>query len=613
MPSFLGNSLARMKGGSGNTRDLPPVQLSNPAQEFVDNRVEVYHPKSFASATESVDSPEDQPSSKEADDPKLQDEEEDDHCKQFAEVLEAFENDLPIKYKTHFNLREKHNWAEVIEEARIAEMKYKKKADKESPFGRVRGFFRSLQKKSPILDSWLKLLPEESEYASLICGGFKIILRAATRMDEIKDYMIQALGTIPEEVESAQLMIDYNKDLDTSRRLYRRVSSLYYSVFGVLEHIIRWYGQKSVSRHFKAILQQSIYEKELEDKVNGFKEAVKAVKDEANLGGLRRLHDIDQGVLAVQKLLLNLEEALRSNPKLHYRTGQLLQAQITQPPPAPRRKAISRQSLCEGVLRYEPDVPLADLEAIMHRGSELSLKEQDRIVYVIESAVLRNWLLSPRSGTLLVRETTSDPGSSSASAMSFAAAHVVQSTGQARGARLMCLHWFAGQHRNARADADANVHGVVRSLVGQLLHQPGVDFDLYFVKRSTALAIRERSDLRVLCDVLDELLFQLPARTVVFCVIDWIACLEYNYRDDVRYLLDRLRAVARHAGAKGTVFKLLLTHAGGAFRAASAFDGPGEVLDVPEEGDGNRMGFNKLVWDLKVSSKIDHLAARPKR
>ncbi|KAI1771510.1 hypothetical protein F4818DRAFT_205577 [Hypoxylon cercidicola] len=614
MPSLFGNSFTHMRGSVRDNRDLPPVELSNPASEFVKNRVEVNNPrKSDVSAAESDDAEDNSPkesSPKEADDPTLQNEGEDAHCKQFAEVLKTFENDLPTKYKTRFNLHGKHSWSEVVEEASIAEMKYRKKASKESPFGRVRGFFRSLQKKSPILDSWLDLLPDESEYASLICGGFKIILRAAARMDEIKEFMVRAMATIPEEVESAQLMIDYNQDLDTSRRLYKRVSSLYYSVFGILEHIINWYGQRSAARHFKAILQQSIYEKELEDKVNDFKAAVSAVKDQANLYGLRRLNDIYHGGLAMQKLLQSLEEALRSNPRLHPQTGQPLQVQHTQPQ-APRRRAISRQSLCDSVLRYEPDVPREDLTAIMHRGSELSLEEQDRIVYVIESQILRNWLLSPKNGILLVRENSSDIDSGT-SAMSFVAAHVIQSTQQAQKRRLLCLHWFAGQHRNARGDADANVHGVVRSLIGQLLHRHG-GFDLYFVKSSTALAIRDANDLGVLCDVFDELLFQLPDKTVLFCVVDRLACLEYRHREQVQYLLERFRAVSRHASGKGILFKLLLTHAGGAFRAAAMFDGPGEILDVPEDGDGNRMGFNKLMWDLKVSSKIDHLAARPRR
>ncbi|KAI1081442.1 hypothetical protein F5B20DRAFT_588516 [Whalleya microplaca] len=580
---------------SGN---LTPVRLSNPAAEFVGNRVEINPSgKTNIPAKKASTLPTNGHGEHNEGDPRTQDGDEDIHCKQFAEVLQSFEDDLPSKYKTRFNLHGKHTWSEVIEEASIAEIKYRKKAGKESPFGK------------PVLDGWLDLLPSESEYGSVICGGFKIILRAAARMDEIREFVVKAMAAIPDEVEGAQLMIDYNQDLDTSRRLYKRVSSLYYTVFGILTHIITWYGQKSPTRYFKAILQQSVYEKELESRVNDFKAAVSAVKDEANLCGQHRLYNIQEDNYATRKLLESLVEQLRSNPRLHPQTGQPLQLQYTQTY-APRRKAISRQSLCESVLRYEGDTPLADLTAVMHRGSELSLKKQDQIVYVIESQALTNWLLNPKNAVLLVRGNSEDLNSG-ATAMSFVAAHVIQSTRKEQKSRLVCLHWFTGQHRNVRNDADANVHGVMRSLIGQLLHMYN-GFDLYFIKGSTALAMRE-NDLGVLCNVFDELIFQLPEKTVTFCVIDWLACLEYHEKEEVQFLLNRLRAIARHASGKGSLFKLLLTHAGGTFRAAATFDGPGETLDVLEGGDGNRMGFNKLMWDAKVSSKIDHLATRSRR
>jgi len=307
-------------------------------------------------------------------------------------------------------------------------------------------------------------------------------------------------------------------------------------------------------------------------------------------------------------ILKNLEELLRSNSRLHPQTGQLLQAQYQSPPQ--KRKAISRQSLCESVLRYEESIPWTDLAAVMNRVRELSLKEQDRIVYVTESQTLKNWLLNPMNAVLLIRGNSEDTDNS-ASAMSFVAAHVIQSARQIKKSRLLCLHWFAGQHRNVRGDLDANVHGIIRSLIGQLVHMYN-GFDLYFLKRSWALAMRE-NDLTVLCDVFDELIFQLPEKTVVFCVIDWLACLEYQQREEVELLLERLQAIARHASGKGCVFKLLLTHSGGIFRAAALFQGDGEILDVRENGEGARMGINNRMWDAKVGVNIDHLAVRSKR
>lgn len=310
---------------------------------------------------------------------------------------------------------------------------------------------------------------------------------------------------------------------------------------------------------------------------------------------------------AVLEIAKNLEKVLLSSPKLHPRTGQVLQSQ---PQYIPRKKkSITRRSLCNSALRYDRSIPPVDLNNILHHVSDLSIKEQSRIIYVIESPALKAWLSSPRNGVLLLRGN-SDEIDNGSSAMSFTAAHVIQSTQQAQRPRLLCLYWFSGQHRNVRSDEDANVHGVVRSLIGQLLHMD-VEFDLYFIKGSTARAIME-NDLQVLCDVFDELIFQLPPKTVTFCVVDWLACLEYREREEVSYLVERLRAVAAYAGGEGSLFKLLITHAGGAFRAGIGWDGA-EVLDVPEGGEGESMEFNKLMWDMKVGKKIGGLRGRRKK
>jgi hypothetical protein len=266
--------------------DQIPVQLTDPAQEFVQIRVAINDTGLLQSDTGGevpmpIHSSQKQPSSGQpADGTSNSDEEEDVHCKQFAEVLRSFEESLPDKLKTRFNLQAKHTWSEVISEAEFAEIKYNSKANKESPFGRVRGFFRLLRSNSPALENWLDLLPTESMYGSLICGGLKVILRAATRMDEVKDFIVSAMAAIPDEIEKAQLMIDYNQDQDTSRRLYNRVSSLYCTVFDILNVIIAWYKENPAKRHLKAFLQQSNYEKELEAKVDTFKKAILVVKGE---------------------------------------------------------------------------------------------------------------------------------------------------------------------------------------------------------------------------------------------------------------------------------------------------------------------------------------------
>jgi hypothetical protein len=68
-------------------------------------------------------------------------------------------------------------------------------------------------------------------------------------------------------------------------------------------------------------------------------------------------------------------------------------------------------------------------------------------------------------------------------------------------------------------------------------------------------------------------------------------------------LLNRLRAIARHASGKGRLFKLLLTHANGTFRVEAIFHDPREILDVP--GDGM-----EIVWASINLCRIRKLVIR---
>ncbi|KAI0529919.1 hypothetical protein GGR58DRAFT_277212 [Xylaria digitata] len=597
-----------MKNFIRSKASLVPVKLTDPAQEFARNRVTI---NSRESIPEIEEYQEEQASSQSTEAISKDDVEEDIHCKQFAEVLRSFEESLPDHLKTRFSLQSKHTWAEVVSEAKFAELQYNKKVGKESPFGRVRGLFRALRSNSPAISDWLDLLPTDSLYGSLICGGLKVILRAATRMDEIKEFLLAAMAAIPDEVEKAQLLIDYNADQDTTQRLYNSVSSLYYSVFDILNHVIIWYKEKSLKRHAKAFLQQDSYEEKLKAKVDTFKRAISAAKDEADICGLRRLKNLDERTQKLLDMHKEIVQFLRSNPKLDPHTGQWRQYSLGQPAAqARKRRAISRQSLCDAVLRYDEDVPPADLAAIMHGANGLSLKAQDRIVYVIESETLQAWLLNPRNAALLIRGNVEHLGDGGTSAISFVAGRIIQSTQEVQHAsRLLGLFWFAQRHQSKRNDADANVHGVVRSLIGQLVHAYG-EFDLSFIRRSQAKAIRENNDLETLCNIFDDLILQLPDGTITMCVIDSLGSLEYHEKKDVNYLIQRLLSIVRCANENGSLFKLLLTHPGGTFWAASTFAKAGDVLQVPEDGNGKGMGFNKLMWDANVDDKFERLATK---
>jgi hypothetical protein len=323
MPKHLSDLFSRNKTQSRKSHDHLTVQLKTPAQEFVDNHVhfnsrmvvenKTQSDSEHDSGDETASKPPENIEEKLPDPPS---DESDQHCKHFKEALLSFEDNLPKKFKTSFNIHEKHSWNEVIQEAKIAEIRYRKKGTGEAPFGKVRGFFRALQRDTAAPEGWLEVLPTQSEYASVICGGFKVLLRAASRMDEIRESIMGALATIPDEVEKAKLMIDFHQGLKPSKRLYGEVSELYTSLFAVLNHVIYWFNQRSKMRNFKALFLQGSYERELEEKIAAFNSSIKAVKEEgvSKLSLMREpiwtimLTELPSGALQLQ------QTARHSNP-----------------------------------------------------------------------------------------------------------------------------------------------------------------------------------------------------------------------------------------------------------------------------------------------------------
>jgi len=341
-------------------------------------------------------------------------------------------------------------------------------------------------------------------------------------------------------------------------------------------------------------------------------------KSPATLCSYSRMQNIERKIDGLpdeiaQKLddifMRNLVDFLASGPKLNPRTGQPLMPSIDVPPPR-KGKAISRSTLCDGVLGYDAHVLGRDLAKVMQYGHELTLKEQDRVIYAIEDRHFKEWLASRRSSALVIKGSASN-FDEPITAMSFLAAHVINSVNTVADSQMICLHWFTSEHISVR-DIDGNAQGIIRSLIGQLVSLYK-GFDLYFIKRSTAQAIRDFNDLEVLCNVFDELIAQIPKKSTVFCVIDSLARLEYGHKEEVAFLAKRLHQTARWAGEGGNRFKLLLTHPGGAFSAATEFSTASETVTLPEDISGDRMGFNRLIWEYKAGEKIFELSKGKKK
>ncbi|KAK6205895.1 hypothetical protein LQW54_008086 [Pestalotiopsis sp. IQ-011] len=94
----------------------------------------------------------------------------------FKDAIKEYEKTAKERYKTGVDVNGTHSvehlWQiidDVVEE-------YARKGQ-EGVWGNIRAGFRKLGDGSEAMQGWLGLLPTESEYLSVICGGFKLILK----------------------------------------------------------------------------------------------------------------------------------------------------------------------------------------------------------------------------------------------------------------------------------------------------------------------------------------------------------------------------------------------------------------------------------------------------
>ena len=92
----------------------------------------------------------------------------------FASAMEDYEKVADAKYKTNISTGALHTWEEVLEELNQAASQHK-----EGSFlwKKIRRGLQKFGDSNKVFDAWLGLLPTQSNYCSLICGGLKLILK----------------------------------------------------------------------------------------------------------------------------------------------------------------------------------------------------------------------------------------------------------------------------------------------------------------------------------------------------------------------------------------------------------------------------------------------------
>lgn len=124
----------------------------------------------------------------------------------------------------------------------------------------------------------------------------------------------------------------------------------------------------------------------------------------------------------------------------------------------------------------------------------------------------------------------------------------------------LSIHFYCGLHAGSH-DRLSGITGLLRSLISQLL-LVYEDFDLRFIRSRRYFAELMAYDISRLCDTFQQLVRQIPNDKTLFCLIDGITFFDnWRWREDLSFVLPKLKALAESSSRDGPVFKLLMTNA----------------------------------------------------
>ena len=262
-------------------------------------------------------------------------------------------------------------------------------------------------------------------------------------------------------------------------------------------------------------------------------------------------------------------------------------------------------------LDYDKDQAQIDVANNYRLAGTFSLEDQERCIHVINSLQLAAWVKAPTSTALVVNGNSSKI--QRRSPWSFIAAKLVIALDQMREKvtenkdRIAAIHFFCGEHTDPD-DKRNTPCSIVNSLLGQLLSC----FKHVDLTDVIKLGDFNSTDMDAVCTRFECALKQLPAISLVFCIIDslpfYLTASDKRTSKQAHRLIQWLIELThRLRDSEECTFKLLLT-APLQFRTSEiAKLNDDEMLNLPTKLPKTG-GFTDVKWELGVGSRVEELA-----
>lgn len=255
-----------------------------------------------------------------------------------------------------------------------------------------------------------------------------------------------------------------------------------------------------------------------------------------------------------------------------------------------RTTVLSTERLVE-LMAIEPFSPYQDRDDVLRRGHTMSQSSLGRGRYILVTPQFQQLLSAPSCSVLLVDGHCQDECDGKVSPISVFCASLAATL--AHNPSLMVLHFFAGQHSFFDDDPVRGPHGLMRSLICQVLLYPNQPSPS--LEQVSDQVVQDIADgnINALCWLFKELLKRVVNVTTILCIVDSVSDFEKDWVEELKIVFNGFRSLPDELNP-GVNLKLLMTNAGKSTELVYETD-QSEHLSLVA---GNVMNVGKSEWAM---------------
>ncbi|SCV58370.1 uncharacterized protein FFB14_15607 [Fusarium fujikuroi] len=573
---------------------IPSINLQPPAVDFIDNRLDSYHP-AFATppsrydpslgayivcdenfSSESLVTP--ASGSRPTTPQNMQI-----PRRQFsAQPMDAFEfwdtlfplaiEILKEKHSTEpdikqeFKIRDKTDCTSVFDQLEKAKDSYSKK-DKGFKATFTRVYRKLADNVDPVIGA-TKFVPN-IDYVTPVLGAVQVLLEAAKKAAKVREEALSSFDDIDKVFKQVEGFLHIYKN---DKNLEKAAIDLIAAVFHAIECVISFFIKSPGKRVMAVTFNPEGYQQRITESLAAIKTQSENLIYEADMSGK---HETSNGLHMVLDRMATLDEIHRNQHFLNTSILYLFNEFQN------NLKASEMEKMAYGYSRpCSPITPMAgvdfgqyvnpqdlldwinirdlrvrDMQRINRaRHVRVPAIEQAHAEQLVHTAKLKEWLVSPRSSQLLVHGNYDSRRR--VSGLTLLCASLADSLGSNS---LRCIHlvFYCGLHDNCVVDEHTGGRAIIQSFICQLLCQ--YDFSTSISAGDVRPDLLYLGDIHELCCLFERLVFQLPRSTLLVCLIDGIVYYEREeFKESMADVLVTILRISDQQKTNATV-KVLVT------------------------------------------------------